>query len=452
MFTEITLKDFRCFHTEQTARLAPLTLLVGENSSGKTSFLAATRALSCLASNDWDPNFKEPPVDLGTFEDIIHKHGGRYAPPDSFEIGFATIPESMMIANGREEIPRCRATFAQRGTSPILIRRRMSAGCIETDEVLDDNTEYVAEFHTERGRWRMRSREHGNERFTGLESFVWSRYLVDAFTHRGVEIEECVPLNGSPAVTEDEIFKFGRIASFFQMSVPVDRAFISAATRSAPQRTYDPARTTRDPYGEYAPMFLAETAFKKDLAWSELKQHLEAFGVASGMFDEIKVRHLYDAVSSPFQIQVRKGGKGRKGPFRNLIDVGYGISQVLPILTELLRADASRLSLWQQPDLHLHPSAQAALATLFCNLAADGKQLIVETHGDYLIDRVRMDIRDGRTALKPEDISILYFERMGLDVQIHSLRFDTRGNVLDAPPGYRQFFLEETHRSVWGND
>ena len=42
---EITLKNFRCFREEQTARLAPLTLLVGENSTGKTSFMAMIRAL-----------------------------------------------------------------------------------------------------------------------------------------------------------------------------------------------------------------------------------------------------------------------------------------------------------------------------------------------------------------------------------------------------------------------
>ena len=59
-----------------------------------------------------------------------------------------------------------------------------------------------------------------------------------------------------------------------------------------------------------------------------------------------------------------------------------------------------------------------------------------------------MDIRDGKTDLKPDDISILYFERDELDVNIHSLRIDEEGNVLDAPPGYGQFFMDEMRRSV----
>ena len=59
-----------------------------------------------------------------------------------------------------------------------------------------------------------------------------------------------------------------------------------------------------------------------------------------------------------------------------------------------------------------------------------------------------MDVRDGKTKLKPEDVSILYFERNDLDVCIHSLRFDEHGNVQGAPDGYRNFFLEETRRSL----
>ena len=76
------------------------------------------------------------------------------------------------------------------------------------------------------------------------------------------------------------------------------------------------------------------------------------------------------------------------------------------------------------------------------------RQLIVETHSDHLIDRIRMDIRDGATELKPEDVSILFFERQEIDVRIHSLTLDELGNVNGAPPGYRQFFMNEMQRSL----
>ena len=70
----ITLENYRCFREKQSARLAPLTLLVGNNSTGKTSFLGAyTCAVGCrVPPAIWIPNFREDPYDLGTFRDIAH--------------------------------------------------------------------------------------------------------------------------------------------------------------------------------------------------------------------------------------------------------------------------------------------------------------------------------------------------------------------------------------------
>lgn len=73
-------------------------------------------------------------------------------------------------------------------------------------------------------------------------------------------------------------------------------------------------------------------------------------------------------------------------------------------------------------------------------------QFIIETHSDYIIDRVRIEVRDG--LIKSDDVSILFFERDGLDVKIHSLRYDEAGNVLGAPPSYGKFFMEEVDKSI----
>ena len=196
-------------------------------------------------------------------------------------------------------------------------------------------------------------------------------------------------------------------------------------------------------------MYLADISFQNLEEWEYVKERLEDFGKQSGLFDEIAIKRLGKTFGSPFQVQVRKFGKRLKGPWRNLVDVGYGVSQALPVVTEVLRPDAPTLFLLQQPEVHQHPSAQAALGSQFCQAAAAGKQLVVETHSDHLMDRVRMDVRDGRTDLKPEDVSILFFERDELDVRIHSLGIDEEGNILGAPPGYRRFFMDEVRRSLW---
>ena len=231
------------------------------------------------------------------------------------------------------------------------------------------------------------------------------------------------------------------------------RPFAGAPVRSRPRRTYDPSQAIPDPEGEHIPMLLATMARRDTKAWDALRAGLEEFGRDAGLFDEIAVKVLGGKTGGPFQVQVRKLGKRSKGPHRNLIDVGYGVTQVLPVATELLRPKGPRMFLLQQPEVHLHPSTQAALGGLFGSVASKRrKQLIVETHSDHLIDRIRMDVRDGKTRLQPEDVSLLYFERRNLAVEIHSLGWDANGNLVGRPgpipDGYREFFRMERRRSL----
>ena len=92
----VTVKNFRCFREEQTARLAPLTFLVGENSTGKTSFLALLRALWDVAIREVVPDFRQPPYDLGSFEDIVHNRGtDEVHDADCFEAGFEYLKSAI---------------------------------------------------------------------------------------------------------------------------------------------------------------------------------------------------------------------------------------------------------------------------------------------------------------------------------------------------------------------
>ena len=95
----ITLKNFRCFREKQTARLAPLTLLVGENSTGKTSLMAMIRILSDMVFSFRNPDFKEDPYDLGSFDEIAH-HRGRGGKANQFEAGFSIKPGSKKTVLG----------------------------------------------------------------------------------------------------------------------------------------------------------------------------------------------------------------------------------------------------------------------------------------------------------------------------------------------------------------
>ena len=431
---EITLRDFRCFHGEQTARLAPLTLVVGENSTGKTSFMAMIRALWELAYNHSVPDFKEEPYDLGSFAEIAHHRGGRGGRADSFEAGFHIGKRE---ASDHEPYS-FNVTFRQLGTAPMPVIRCARATSVSVQaEQMNGSVRFTAT--TANGSWEddFRAPWGGGSDETSLVPMYWL----------GMARQREEGRDGDDQPSNEDLNAIRRLLDFSFRHVGVG-PFASAPVRSRPRRTYDPARPARDPEGDYVPMYLAHLfRHQNKREWNALKERLEAFGSAAGLFDELSIKSLGVRESEPFQVQVRKRGNRAKGPWRNLIDVGYGVSQLLPLITELLRRDAPSTFLLQQPEVHLHPRAQAALGTLFCEVAKD-HQLIVETHSDHLINRVCMDVRDGVGPLKPQDISILYFERQELEVRIHSLRIDQDGNVMQAPPSYGRFFMKEVDRSL----
>lgn len=445
---EITLKNFRCFREEQTARLAPLTLLVGENSTGKTSFMAMIRGLWDVAYRRADLDFKEEPYDLGSFDEIAHHRGGRGGRAETFEAGFVAsqrvIQTDRKIEFATDRPYRFDVKFGRDGTAPVPVSRRFSCDDVWIEEYLRYDDWPSILLGTPNGSW------------VG-EINLDPDYKASPFD---VDLDSLEARQGSESPTAEDWERLQQLSCIFDgvrgFGRRRQRPYASAPVRSKPQRTYDPARPTRDPEGDYVPMYLADMFFQDKGEWNGLKGALERFGQEAGLFDEISVKSFGRKASAPFQVQVRKFGSRVKGPQRNLIDVGYGVSQVLPLVTELLRGDiliellsgTPPMFLLQQPEVHLHPSAQAALGSFFCQVAKPDRHLVIETHSDHLLDRVRMDVRDGTTPLKPEDVSILFFERRDLDVRIHSLRIDAEGNILDAPDGYRQFFMEETARSL----
>ena len=437
----ITVRDYRCFKESQTVPLAPLTFLVGENSTGKTSFLAIIRTLWDVAFGESVPDFREEPYDLGTFREIAHNRG-RNGGRDLFEAGFTYKEISF------------HSTFKERGAAPYPITRSFAEKETQFSIHIREDGQHLVRFITSRGKWEYSTpfslSFQSDVRLLPFEFVIWQT-ISDIKGDKSKRSNALIrPVKNEPQINKEDIGRIEKLGdALMQMSLP-RRPFAGAPVRSQPRRTYDPTRPSRDPQGEYIPTYLANLSQRDQQEWKNLKRELEMFGQNSGLFDEIAIKSLGETEGGPFHIQIRKFGRRLKGIPRNLIDVGYGVSQALPVLTELLRPDSPTMFLLQQPEVHLHPSAQAALGSLFCAIAErEQRQLVIETHSDYLLDRVRMDIRDRKTSLDPQDVSILYFESSGeLDVHIHALRLDEDGNVLDAPPTYGQFFMDETRRSI----
>ena len=447
----VTIENFRCFGDKQTVPLAPLTLLVGANSTGKTSFMALIRAMWDVAFRNTVPNFMEEPYNLGSFQDIAHRRGDSSGQPEEFVAGF----EHPSVRSEFQPVSFS-AVFENRTGTPFPTKRTISQGGLALEVYLDTDGEHNLELHWAGGSVYRRPEGGHSRRYSDGAVLL---PLAFAFNDVAYEEQTTTITEGDVGIVVKRVSREGLpdlqplqsiVYEFWDHDERQSRPFASAPIRSRPRRTYDPIRVTQDPEGEYIPSYLASLSRRRSTEWLKIKTALETFGRGSGLFEEISVRSFGDTDGDPFQIMVRLPGDASEMHLRNLVDVGYGVSQSLPVLTELLSDNAPSTYLLQQPEVHLHPTAQAALGGLFCHIAANGIQMVVETHSDYLLDRIRMDVRDGKgePKLKPEDVSILYFERLGASVRIYPIWIDENGNVRDAPKSYGEFFMSESRRSI----
>jgi predicted ATPase len=164
-------------------------------------------------------------------------------------------------------------------------------------------------------------------------------------------------------------------------------------------------------------------------------------GKASGLFQDVRIKNFGKGATAPFEVDVVLDGKGL-----SLSTVGYGVSQSLPVLVEILARGPGTWLAIQQPEVHLHPRAQAALGEVLFEMAARYSQVfLVETHSDFTIDRFRMNYRTER-ADKPEG-QVLFFERREKHNVVTSLPISASGDFpTDQPQRYRDFFVKEEMR------
>ncbi len=214
------------------------------------------------------------------------------------------------------------------------------------------------------------------------------------------------------------------IASFLLESVGHIDSF-----RLAPQRTYYESsrasvRITRygDNYVEQMSRWEAENAPEA----AELRQNLKELGVLA----DFKIRRLTGG-------RLELAGKPKASAvMTNLTDLGFGTSQVLPVLVAINQLEPGSLFSVSQPETHLHPEVQALLANYFVRLTRDrNMSFIIETHSEYLINRLRLLLANGEIA--QEDLSVVYVTNSGKEARACPVELRPDGSIDGAP---RDFF------------
>ena len=462
---EFILRDVRCFEGEQRGRLRPITLLVGENSTGKTTFLGCYGVLHRVFSGrgfDPVPDFNGEPFTMGSFRDIVRARLGPRGRIGEFKLGLGIdAPDSGLPPyewtvtfreNGSQpEVASLHFQFKTESASELFLELQRSGDGTTVripGQVSVPTDTHFDEAHFLTGLLAISAKDRGHDLLRNKNMEPVIAFLADVFAlGKGVEKGRGRSKRGAANDRHRLMHgSFGDIEMFgLRELIPL------APLRSKPKRTYDPVREAASPEGAHIPMLMMRLDRTDKRHWDSLHDELAAFGRESGLFSDIRVKSHGKQMSDPFQLQV----KVRSGPRANIMDVGYGVSQSLPTLVDIMAEGPARgrrrnggderTFLLQQPEVHLHPRGQAQLANLFIEAYRKrSSRFLIETHSDYIVDRVRISVRQG--LLKPEDVSILYFEPNGRAAKIHSMSLDEHGNLLGAPPGYRDFFSKETDR------
>ena len=439
MFTNLRLKNFKAWGDQlwnPGLELAPLTLLLGANSAGKTSILQAPLLLQqTFGSPDrtLDLNLggqADERLTLGSFSDVVCGHD----PSRTMGIGLR------FVHNGAPAIDY-EAEWVNRDHA-VLQRLAYHSG--------DD--EFAAE-RTSRGGYKLTAPGYttpavGTLDFRPERSVVFSPEAVDALRRA-----ERVPASQQPKRgTGRPVSRPQRVAKPVPQSQRIQdiaanfhRAISQVAylgpLREPPRRTYlwaDQNPGNLGDTGKNAVMALLASKHSRRRGGAseeaqpewlvERTSHwLERLGLAARLELQQQGR------SRHYEVSVHRGGDERA----NLVDVGFGVSQVLPMIVLAHFVPHGTTIIAEQPEIHLHPRAQAGLAELLVEVAKTRSvQFIVETHSEHMFRHLQYMVADQQLA--PELCRLYFVDRHDSGVaKLDQLKMDTYGRVSNWP---KQFF------------
>lgn len=432
MLTAIRLVNFKAFE-KCAIQLRPLTIFLGPNNSGKSSILAALRLLGQSAES-YDPTpailLKGIYGDFGTFADVVHGNVRNR----SLGIGIDVItdrPRDDTDAQKSSRLTSLDMEFKYRA------RRRQ---VVLENAALSVNGERIL---------KIKYSEKSDRYFIDqIDRYSFPQKLKRAVPNI-LYLQNFIPRPRPPSVGSqttpsltDKWIHSKKLENVLQrarrgasdVSMQLHRLDYLGPLRAAPQRTYPFSGERRQHVGQFGEhavdIFLSEFYRAGGTRTADDRTN-EWFRKAS-VAKEIKIVPISDRY---FELKVTHAATGEE---ENLADVGYGHSQIFPVLVGGFNCRPGSCFIVEQPEIHLHPRAQTHLARFFSDLLQTGIQSLVETHSEHLIIGVQELVASG--ILKPRDVALYYVFTKGRKKTITLVELDEGARFTrEWPEG---FFLE----------
>jgi len=430
MFTQLRVKNFKAWQGEHRVELAPLSLFLGTNSAGKTSLLQMLLLLKQTAESPdrrQHLNLGGQPGDVlhfGAYKEIVSGHDLKREL--AFGLRFTGLRGTKKGPTEYEyDVSYCQAL----GGLPVVNKLMYTSG---------DKT--FRTYRQKRGSYRLTNPNSRDSDITGgMAGF-------DFGAKRTYEPERSVAFSAAAVAALG--LEGPKVQDLTLQMVDALKGIIYLGPlRERPQRTYlwnQQIPGDLGAKGEFAIQALVASANDRakrtetgGRGWlvEQVRHWLQKMKVAEDL-------SLDQQGTSHYEVIVHQGKINA-----NLVDVGFGVSQVLPVVTLAYFVPEGSTVILEQPEIHLHPLAQTALADLFVQVSQTRRvQFLVETHSEQVIRRLQYLIAN--EEITPENCR-LYFVKKEDDIAVmHPLEVDMYGRITNWPENFFGDAIGEVERQT----
>lgn len=433
---EVIWRNFRGMTRPTSVTFPLLTVLIGRNNVGKTSTYApllALRQTLDARSRSTALLSRGSLLDIGNYSDFVSGHDT--TKDVVFQISIPDVEDSLISTSRRE---------LRAGSVSITF-----GGSDRGESWLKSHTLYDTQGNALTSRARRSPDEH----------FEFRSRLLPRNVSVGRPLREVAQLK---AVLKEEAPEAFMFTGFAGLRIPLDwredekrwskvRPWFNAVShlyevqvdakyrlerelrgisyigplRSLPQRTYKltperPDYVGRD--GRYAPEILYRCFVAGEGLVADVEQWLAKLGYGQLQFEA--------ASDEYFQLNL----EARDGNRVNIAHSGIGVSQLLPILVEGLTARSGSTLIAQQPEIHLNPAQQTVLADFLIDVTTRERRVIIETHSEHVLLRVRRRIAEGQ--LSAHDVAVYFVDSDGTSTSVQRVEVGELGEISEWPPGF----------------
>ncbi len=427
-------KNFRGFRDTKWVRIAPLTIVIGANNSGKSSLLAPLILMQQTIQSR-DPNTplvtRGDTTDVGFYRDYSHRHDVG----NDIEFGFKFHTHARTKGERLKPIATYPPGAFKSTFSHVVSGKDLTLQRYDLFDIFDRK---MLSIEQSKSGYKVDAGALGEMSNDEQKAIASSRPVNFLFSSSSVlyRLQKLDERNNTDTFdfeeTSEAFRKYLAISSyaFEEIRRQLYNFYYIGPNREQPKRAYDYFGNEPSGVGKEGEYFAEMLKGGTEELRGKVNKWVRKLGIGRAI-------EIDDLSGDLFSIYLRSlNGKDRN----NIADLGFGISQILPIVVQLMAAREESLTIVKQPELHLNPKLQRNIADIFVDRATSDRRVAIETHSEHILLRIRTLVAEGK--ISPNDIALYFVERHGATSSATKIEISELGHI--QPNEWpRDFFSEK---------